>query len=303
MQKSKQLNLALKIISESELESADRKISVDGKLIPARKIKIESSYGVGDVVCAKDTSQRWKTYTGTVDKISAGQVWVKHKDGKITKHVASDVGKDYLDINKNPYAKPKQVNEVEIIQVSKGDRLGKNNVLGKSILLRNDVKKLPNLCYGHEVWKKEFTDLNGEAVESFYLVGKDGKVHLTLDVERFGKTGSSGRQVDILAADKHNDVPAHKFYAWLIKTYNITLVSGSGQSIGGQLVWERLSKEPGINIHGWLKGKAVNLGPRLTPDNEDEVRNKYVGRNSGIEGDPDITGENAYRMLLVAHKK
>ncbi len=148
----------------------------------------------------------------------------------------------------------------------------------------------------------------------YILADKKDKIMILLSVKSFGKSW----KVDSVSAASRNIVPANKFYAWLIKNASITLVSGSEQSAGGKKIWERLSKEPGIGVHGWIDGKAVNLGPNLSPETEDETHITWGDRrraeddlsyntrskedNAAMDADyRDV--QDTYKMLLVAFKK
>ena len=57
-------------------------------------------------------------------------------------------------------------------------------------------------------------------------------------------------QIGVNARYKGFNLPV-KFYSWLIKNKNITLMSGESQSIGGRSIWERLAKVSGIFIFGY----------------------------------------------------
>ena len=148
----------------------------------------------------------------------------------------------------------------------------------------------------------------------YILADKDDKIMILLAVDRFGKSW----KVSTVSAASKNIVPANKFYAWLIKNQGITLVSGSEQSAGGKKIWERLSKEPGIGVHGWINGKAVNLGPNLSPETEDDTHMTLGERRRAKDDmlfntrskednaamDADVRDlDDTYKMLLVAFKK
>jgi len=89
-----------------------------------------------------------------------------------------------------------------------------------------------------------------------------------------------------LASHKDNTLPAHKFYSHLLNKEHITALASKNQSPGAKSVWGKLSKEKGVNIHGWYKNKPVNI-----KYGEDET-------HDAKKGDPSIRD-----MELVAHKK
>lgn len=56
-------------------------------------------------------------------------------------------------------------------------------------------------------------------------------------------------------------IKMHDFYHHLIKKHLKGLV-GTDHSEGAKKVWQKLSSKDGVSIHGWHKGKAVNLDPK-----------------------------------------
>ena len=55
-------------------------------------------------------------------------------------------------------------------------------------------------------------------------------------------------------------VKMHDFYHHLLKKHVKALV-GTSHSEGAKKVWQNLAKKPGVSLHGWHKGKPVNLDP------------------------------------------
>ena len=92
-----------------------------------------------------------------------------------------------------------------------------------------------------------------------------------------------------LASHKTNTLKAHDFYHHLLK-HHLTALATDTQSEGGKGVWEKLAKKPGVKIHGWSKGKPVNV-----KFGEDETHAKA--------GDYIENGQDIRRMELVAHIK
>ena len=93
-----------------------------------------------------------------------------------------------------------------------------------------------------------------------------------------------------LAAAPGNTVSATELYHFLITKLGKTLVADR-QTEGSQRVWQRLERLPDVGVHGWLKGRAVNIG---TQDPEAYGRDDY-----------DLSPEqlDALGMKLVAYKK
>jgi len=80
-----------------------------------------------------------------------------------------------------------------------------------------------------------------------YHVVKNGKVVASIKTAHVGAT----EQTDTVEAHKSNTLPLHKVYAHLIKKHGKILQSSDLQSAGGKNLWHKLSKEPGIHVHGW----------------------------------------------------
>ncbi len=97
------------------------------------------------------------------------------------------------------------------------------------------------------------------------LIGVDSNDIISVIVELV-KYGSSYK-VNLTIAKDNSPLPAHRVYASFIKMGNV-LVSGAQQSMGGQMIWRRLAKEPGIQLHGWdtVAKKPINLGDDVEDD-------------------------------------
>lgn len=91
------------------------------------------------------------------------------------------------------------------------------------------------------------------------------------------------------AAHDNSTVKAHDVYHHLIKQGK-TLASDSKQSEGGKRIWQKLAKTRGVNVHGWHKGKAVNV---KMGDDETHTEPGDVSHGYGA----------VKNMILVAHKK
>jgi len=76
------------------------------------------------------------------------------------------------------------------------------------------------------------------------------------------------------------NLPA-KLYRWLILNQNLTLMSGSSQSVGGKRVWQSLAHLKGIFVAGYDEKRKQLF--QLDPDNLD---NEYI-YDSEIEEDID----------------
>lgn len=191
------------------------------------------------------------------------------------------------------------LDEVESLNIKKGVRFGDAGKFDRNIEHSYDGELLGNFL-NHNVYCEKY-DRYGRLRPTYILTDASDDVKIVLRVKSKGR---NSWQVDTVAASNKNTIPTHKFYAWIIKKKNIILVSGNEQSEGGKKVWERLSKEPGIGMHGWLNGKPVNLGSHLGVDTEDETHNKSLWWTDGKMDDEEYNSRKAARdMLLVAFKK
>jgi hypothetical protein len=91
-----------------------------------------------------------------------------------------------------------------------------------------------------------------------------------------------------------NTLRAADFYRILITQLKIILVADA-QSPGGKAVWAKLNKFPDVSIHGWLKGKPVNI----TPDDDEYAYGTY--QDLLIRGNRDNENTDALNMKLVAY--
>lgn len=152
--------------------------------------------------------------------------------------------------------------------------------------------KVGQMDSGHEIYYEK-TKMPGSGWVSYYAVAPDGKVDLGLGAYEKGNVLS---KLNLYAINKNNTLKAHNFYAYLITKLNKVLVAKE-QSPGGHAVWKQLQKyHRDINIHGWSKGKAVNIDMN---DPEYTHAPEYSGYNN-----PDSPETiDAEKMELVASKK
>ncbi len=119
-----------------------------------------------------------------------------------------------------------------------------------------------------------------------------GKITGTVSGTRNKKTGT----FTIDAADSTGKGPKmHKVYRKILQSGHSTSLVGMSHSPGGQRIWQKLSTERGVSVHGWkggLKGKPVNLDPK-DPE-ETHITDTEVAR------DKDPAAKDIYRTKLVA---
>lgn len=148
------------------------------------------------------------------------------------------------------------------------------------------IKKLPggNFLYRKKDWS-----------QMIYHIWNQKSLRSTISVKGYFNPKSRNLSHLELSSLNINTVPAHIFYATIIKLENISL-EAKDQSIGAKKVWEKLAKMPGINVHGWLNGEPVNVTPH--PDNEDEIyRDGDIYSNNYNADDLEVG-----QMTLIAHK-
>lgn len=177
-----------------------------------------------------------------------------------------------------------QVDEVEEIEYSKSKRQGFAGPRSlKALKSRFHIKQLLDLGK-FSIWHV------GSGQSSIYYIidnrTEEAQIQLSCN-ERKNVLSSLN-----LFAAPGNTVKAVDFYRILITKLDKVLV-GDRQSPGSQAVWAKLAKLPDVAVHGWLKGKPVNI----TPVDREEA---YATSDQSYQS-PEL--KSAHDMKLVAHKK
>lgn len=164
-------------------------------------------------------------------------------------------------------------------------------VLGKPV--GKDFKFMSDMSNKHKL----YTIFEDSKTIEFYVVGPENVVVMGIYAKYVSNKKSSTITIKAIKG-KDNKLPAHKVYAHLIKKHNFIIESDKIQSYGGANIWIKLSKEPGINIHGWdsKTKEAINLGDRLDSVNMDT--DTFMTTDDSGEGIAALR-----RITLVAHKK
>ena len=126
---------------------------------------------------------------------------------------------------------------------------------------------------------------------------KTGVVHATIAGKRNAKTGT----YTVHTADSTGQGPkVHKVYRKIMQSGHSKTLVGKSHSPGGQKIWQSLSKERGVSVHGWHHGKAHNINPR---DPEDTHVHDTEVKHGHLKNDP--AGKTQYKMKLIAslHKR
>lgn len=93
-----------------------------------------------------------------------------------------------------------------------------------------------------------------------------------------------------------SSIKMHDFYHHLIKKHVKALV-GTSHSEGAKKVWQKLSSKPGVSLHGWHKGKAVNLDPK------DEMETHAPGPQWSDMRQPEEKQVASTKLVASYHKK
>lgn len=156
--------------------------------------------------------------------------------------------------------------------------VGGSHLLGKKL-------KFPD----HHVCVQQFGAIGGNKwmlINGYLLPGGEDDLHklhthllIAINSERIvqcvaaldNRTHESAWAIEGLAAVSGSSIPAHKMYAAFVNASHI--LTTDSQSEGGIKVWQKLSKEPGIIVYGWDKGKRepINLGKSFNDDVETHV--------------------------------
>jgi len=160
----------------------------------------------------------------------------------------------------------------------------------------NDLtgKKLSHIDHGQEKYKKigKVGDHHVYHKTGHFVAvhSKTGKVDVAIDGNHKARSGTF-KIGTIESTGKGPKV--HKVYSHLLnnKKSGVTSFVGTHHSEGGKKVWQKLSGERHVTVHGWHKGKPVNLDPK----DEEET---HAGRK---ENDPDA--RRVKNTALVATKR
>ena len=145
----------------------------------------------------------------------------------------------------------------DISKPKKAGRIGgaRDEVVGKKIE--------PWILHGHykKIGKSGSHELHaGEPEYGWHHIAAVNPETKRVDVSLWGRKRGKTFHVHTVAATGEGP-KAHDFYRHVLKTGHVNALVGSEHSPGGQKVWQRLAKHRDVEVHGWHRGKAVNLDP------------------------------------------
>ncbi len=122
-------------------------------------------YKVGDTVWAKDPILRYKKHAGKVVKIEPAHVTIRRLSGKESRHIKTDVSKDFGKLNPNPYKTEGQIVSADR-KVGKDGRLyPARREIVESFNVKNKSGKVVDTKYSEGEAKKRAEELQQQTKE------------------------------------------------------------------------------------------------------------------------------------------
>jgi len=245
----------------------------------------------------KSKGKHWKTYIGEDECGQAIREYDRKNKGK-KPIILQDESTGAMCYAK--YGKERDLSEAPLLpDIGKKDKFSMET--GKKIPTQNLGNKIASVGSDHDLYhKRQMSWYHLRPVDSYHVVHRDsGKVTTTISGRRNPKT----KTFEIDTTDSTGTGPkAHKVYRKILQSGHSNALVGKSHSEGGQKIWQRLSSEKGVSVHGWHRGKAVNIDPKdpeETHVSSDEARKGYLKRKI------DPAGREIYKMKLVAslHKR
>lgn len=239
---------------------------------------------------AKKKGKHWRTYIGEEDH------W-RHIRGYANKHPKKAIILQDERTGAMCYARYGKKND--LMEAPLLSHIGKKQKINMETGIRTKEEhageKVAKVDKEHDLHHTS----TGQTYGDRYMVRHraTGKIVGTVSGTRNKKTGT----FTIDAADSTGKGPKmHKVYRKILQSGHSKTIVGISHSPGGQRIWQKLSTERGVSVHGWKggkKGKPVNLDPK-DPE-ETHISDREVAR------DKDASAKDIYRTKLVAslHKR
>lgn len=172
-------------------------------------------YKVGDTVWAKDPILRYKTHAGKVVKIEPAHVTIRRLSGKESRHIKTDVSKDFEKLNPNPYK-----TEGEIVSADR--KVGKDGRLYparremvESFNVKNKSGKVVDTKYSEGEAKKRAEELQQQTKENHTVeynrkavVKEDSLDELSISTVKSykDKAGEEAKQAKKFTKSEYGDI-------------------------------------------------------------------------------------------------
>ena len=234
---------------------------------------------------AKKKGKHWRTYIGEDDHFGHIREYAKKYPKKSI--ILQDERTGAMCYAR--YGKEKKLMEAPLLT-----HIGKKRKMNleTGIVTKPDQagEKVAKIDKDHDLHHETTGERNGD---SYMIRHRDsGLVTGTISGDRNKKTGT----FTIDAADSIGKGPKmHKVYRKILQSGHSKSLVGISHSPGGQKIWQKLSGEKNVSVHGWIggkKGKPVNLDPK---DPEDT----HI-TDTEVERDRDRSAKDIYRTKLVA---
>ena len=240
----------------------------------------------------KRKGKHWKTYIGEDEHGMAVREYDRKHKGK-KPIILQDESTGAMCYAK--YGKERNLSEAPLMpDIKKKEKF--NPETGKKI----DTDEIGGVKIGSVDKEHGIYHSRWDNVDTYHVVHEPTKkVTTTIAGSRNPKT----KTFTIDTTDSTGTGPkAHKVYRKILQTGHSTSLVGKSHSEGGQKIWQKLSSEKGVSVHGWHRGKPVNIDakdPEETHVSSDEAKKGY------LRGKRDPAGRAIYKMKLVAslHKR
>jgi len=240
---------------------------------------------------SKRRGKHWRTYLNEDDAYHDIREYARKKKGPIIVEDENTGACMYV-----RYGEGGAIHEAVENSIRSTERGGLSDAGKKA----RDVRRETKLDYGKEKYLGTF---KGYRVRKTSFGQGDAAYHLedpkTGDITH-SVNGSERRGVLTVggaSSTGNSKIKMHDFYHHLIRKHIKALV-GTSHSEGAKKVWQKLAKKPGVSLHGWHKGKAVNLDPQDEGETHAPAARYPIDRR-----EPEEKEVAATKLVASYHKK